>query len=356
MAKIRFGVIGCGRIFAKHLKVFEALNSDLELAAVCDTNPERLKSASSQAKVPGFTTVEEMLQKVDLDAVSILTWSGNHATIASTCAGKVENIIVEKPMALRLKDADDLIEKCARTGTRLFVVKQNRYNPPVAALKKAAEAGRFGRLLMGTVRVRWCRMPEYYSQDPWRGTWAMDGGVLTNQASHHIDLLTWIMGPVESVFAKTETFLSPIEAEDTGVAILKFRSGALGLIEATTCARPKDLEGSISILGENGSVEVGGFAVNQMKTWQFKPEVPGDREVFSLSTNPESVYGFGHLDFMKDVIGCIREGRPAMIDGLEGRRSLELINAIYESVEQSREVFLSFRPQRCRLGEATRSL
>jgi predicted dehydrogenase len=204
---------------------------------------------------------------------------------------------------------------------------------------------------MGTVRVRWCRTQEYYDQAPWRGTWALDGGVFSNQASHHIDLLLWCLGEPESVFAKTTTRLVNIEAEDTGVAVIRFRSGALGIIEATTATRPKDLEGSISILGEKGAVEISGFAVNQMRTWNFADELPDDKEVLEkYRENPPNVYGFGHLSYLNNVVATLRNNSGALIDGLEGRKSLELISAIYESVETGREVALRFRPEHCRLG------
>lgn len=353
MKRIRFGLVGCGRISGKHIACLKELAPEAEIAAVCDRDPERVRPVAETLGVPAYTDHLEMVRQEDLDVVDVLTWSGNHARVALDCIGHVPNLVVEKPMALRLDHADQLIEACDRTGTRLFVVKQNRYNPPVVALRHALEAGRFGRLTLGTVRVRWSRPAEYYEQDAWRGTWALDGGVLTNQASHHIDLLSWVFGPVESVYAKTETFLAPIEAEDTGVAILKFKSGALGIIEATTCTRPRDLEGSISVLGEKGTVEIAGFAVNEIRTWQFVDPRPEDEVILQTSTNPPNVYGFGHLEFFRDVLECIRENRTSMIDGLEGRRSLELINAIYESVERGQEVFVNFTPRQCRLGDAS---
>ena len=231
------------------------------------------------------------------------------------------------------------------------MVKQNRFNVPVVKLREALEAGRFGKLVMGTVRVRWCRPQSYYDQDPWRGTWAYDGGVLTNQASHHIDLLEWMMGDVESVYAMTRTALVDIETEDTAVVVLRFTNGALGVVEATTAARPTDLEGSLSVLGEGGTVEIGGFAVNEMKTWNFAAKTPTDEGVMrDYSVNPPNVYGFGHQAYYDHVVDCIRNGTRHLVDGLEGRKSLELINAIYESVETGAEVKLRFRPQRCKLG------
>jgi predicted dehydrogenase len=201
------------------------------------------------------------------------------------------------------------------------------------------------------VRVRWCRRQDYYDQDPWRGTWAYDGGVFSNQASHHIDLLEWCLGEPVSVFAKTRTALVDIEAEDTGVAIVTFKSGAIGVIEATTATRPKDLEGSISILGENGTVEIGGFAVNSMRTWNFTDERPDDAEVLATyAENPPNVYGFGHVRYLQNVVEAIRDGAPSLVDGLEGRKSLELILALYESAVTGREVPLRFSQQAARLG------
>jgi predicted dehydrogenase len=254
-------------------------------------------------------------------------------------------------MALVLDDADRMIRACDENGVRLFVVKQNRFNVPVQKLREALEAGRFGRLVLGTIRVRWCRRQDYYDQDAWRGTWAYDGGVMANQASHHVDLLEWMMGDVDSIFARSTTRLVNIEAEDTAVATVKFRNGALGVIEATTATRPKDLEGSISILGEFGAVEIGGFAVNQMRHWNFTEPEPGDAEVLDrYSVNPPNVYGFGHQAYYEHVVDCIRNDRSQLVDGLEGRRSLELISAIYESVETGQEVALRFHPTRCKLG------
>ncbi len=295
--------------------------------------------------------MHEMLSREPLGAVAVLTESGHHARDVVQLAPYGRHIVVEKPLALTLDDADAMIRECDRHRVRLFVVKQNRFNVPVAKLREALESGRFGRLVLGTVRVRWCRTQEYYSQDAWRGTWALDGGVLANQASHHVDLLEWMMGDAESVFAKSATALVNTETEDTAVVILRFRNGALGIIEATTATRPTDLEGSLSVLGEGGAVEIGGFAVNEMKVWQFVAPQPGDDEVMSrYSVNPPNVYGFGHQAYYEHVVDCIRNDKHQLVDGLEGRRSLELISAIYESIETGREVALRFTPRRCRLG------
>ena len=295
--------------------------------------------------------MHEMMKEDSIDVVVVLTESGLHAQHTIELAPHGAHIIVEKPMALTLDDADKMIEACDNHGVKLFVVKQNRFNVPVVQLRKALENGRFGSLIMGTVRVRWCRPQAYYDQDSWRGTWAYDGGVLTNQASHHIDLLEWMLGDVESVFAKSKTALVEIEAEDTAVVILKFRNGALGVIEATTAIRPKDLEGSLSVLGEKGSVEIGGFAVNEMKTWNFSESLDDDEEVIEkYSVNPPNVYGFGHQAYYEHVIDCLDNKTAQLVDGLQGRRSLELINAIYESIETGKEVSLRYSPKSSKLG------
>ena len=254
-------------------------------------------------------------------------------------------------MALRLEDADAMIEACDAAGVKLFVVKQNRFNVPVVKAREALDAGRFGRLILGTVRVRWCREQSYYDQDAWRGTWAYDGGVLANQASHHIDMLEWFFGDVVSVHARAITALVKIEAEDTAIATLKFRNGALGIIEATTAVRPKDLEGSLSILGEKGAVEIAGFAVNQIRHWRFVDELGSDKEVIqNYSVNPPNVYGFGHQAYYEHVVDCLQNQSPALVDGFQGRKSLELISALYELIETGREVALQFSPRLCRLG------
>jgi predicted dehydrogenase len=232
-------------------------------------------------------------------------------------------------------------------------VKQNRFNVPVVKLREALDEGRFGKLVMGTVRVRWCRPQSYYDQDGWRGTWAADGGILTNQASHHVDLLEWMMGRVVKVAAMSATRLVNIEAEDTAAVILTFANGAIGIIEATGATRPKDLEGSLSILGAGGSVVIGGFAVNKLETWQFVDARPEDDSVIrDFSVNPPSVYGFGHQAYYDHVVDVIANGGPQLVDGMEGRRSLELISAIYESIETGREVALRFEPRWARLGRA----
>ena len=302
--------------------------------------------------LPWFTDMHEMARNIDVDVFVVLTESGYHAQHVIELAEHGAHIMVEKPMALRLDDADAMILACDTAGVRLFVVKQNRFNVPVVKAREALAAGRLGKMVLGTVRVRWCRPQHYYDQADWRGTWALDGGVLTNQASHHVDLLEWMMGDIDSVHAMSTTALADIEAEDTAVVTLRFASGALGVIEATTATRPRDLEGSLSLLGEGGTIEIGGFAVNQMKTWNFVEPQDGDEEVMErYSVNPPDVYGFGHRAYYEHVVDSITSDTPHLVDGLEGRRSLELISAIYESIESGREVALRFKPTHCRLGQ-----
>jgi UDP-N-acetyl-2-amino-2-deoxyglucuronate dehydrogenase len=350
---INVGILGCGRIAKRHMDLLgHGKIAGARLGAVCDIIPERAAVYGRQFRVAAFEHVQDFLNQPELDVVAVLTPSGLHSRHAIAAAQARKHVIVEKPMALRLEDADAMIRACDDAGVKLFVVKQNRFNVPVVALREALDAGRFGRLTLGTVRVRWCRDQAYYDHDEWRGTWQLDGGVLTNQASHHIDLLEWMMGEVDSVHARSATALADIETEDTAVATVKFRNGALGIIEATTAVRPKDLEGSLSVLGERGSVEIAGFSVNKIRTWQFADPVSSDADVMErFSVNPPNVYGFGHQAYYEHVISCLRDGSPALVDGLVGRKSLELISALYESIETGREVQMRFRPKRCRLGE-----
>ena len=351
---IRFGLLGCGRIARRHSDLLGGNHIEgAKLIAVCDPIRARADVIASKFAVPAHYDIDDFLARKDIDAVSVLTPSGLHPQHVIACAKAGKQVVVEKPMALRLSDADDMIRACDQAGVKLFIVKQNRFNVPVVKARGALEAGRFGKLILGTVRVRWCRDQAYYDQDAWRGTWAYDGGVLSNQASHHVDMLEWFFGDVVSVHARATTALAKIETEDTAVATLKFRNGALGIIEATTAARPTDLEGSLSILGEKGMVEIAGFAVNQIRHWRFVDETAADREVIEkFSVNPPDVYGFGHQAYYRHVVDCLTNQHAALVDGLEGRKSLELITALYESIETGQEVALHFAPRLSRLGVA----
>jgi len=349
---LNIALVGCGRIAKRHSELLgHGQIEGARLAAVCDIVTEKAEKIGKQFSVPYFTDMHLMMQQGGIDVVVVLTESGKHGEHVVALAPYKKHLLVEKPMALSLVDADSMIRACDEAGIKLFVIKQNRFNVPVVKLREALDTNRFGKLVMGTVRVRWCRPQSYYDQDAWRGTWAMDGGVLTNQASHHVDLLEWMMGSVDSVFAKSRTALVNIEAEDTAVVVLRFSNGALGIIEATTATRPKDLEGSLSILGEGGTVEIAGFAVNKMKTWDFVDPIPGDEKIIEeFSVNPLDVYGYGHNAYYTHMVDCIQNNKKHLIDGFEGRKSLELISAIYESIETGKEVSLRFHPVRCRLG------
>ena len=351
---LNFALVGCGRVAQKY---FQHLGSDpidgAQLVAVCDIDEQRAIKAGEKFDLPWFSDIAEMLGTMgeQVDVVLVLTPSGLHAEHVIQIAEFEKHVVVEKPMALTLDSADRMIRTCDQFGVRLFVVKQNRWNKPVQLLRTALSQGAFGRLVMGTVRVRWCREQAYYDQDAWRGTWELDGGVFSNQASHHIDLLEWMLGEPESVYATASTSLVDIETEDTGVAVVRFCTGAIGVIEATTAARPKDLEGSLSILGERGVVEIGGFAVNDLKIWEFQDSHP-PAPTNDMTENPPDVYGFGHRAYIEHVVDALKNGTPALVDGLEGRKSLELISAIYESVETGKQVPLRFRSKRShsRLG------
>jgi UDP-N-acetyl-2-amino-2-deoxyglucuronate dehydrogenase len=338
----RVALVGCGRISKNH---FEALRKieGLSLSAVCDIVPERARAAGEQEGVPFFNSYEELLDGTDADVVSVCTPSGLHAAQGALAARAGKHVITEKPMAITLGQADDLVKACDDAGVFLFVVKQNRLNPPIQLLRRAIDKGRFGRIFLANTTVRWQRPQEYYDAAPWRGTWEFDGGAIMNQASHYVDLIQWLVGPVESVMAKTATQARRIEAEDSGVAVLKFRSGALGVIEVNVLTYPRNLEGSITILGEKGSVKVGGTAVNRVETWLFADYDDDDKLVESASTNPPNVYGFGHEGYYRNVLAVLRGEAQPQTDGRAGRKSLELILGIYESAKIGREVPIPLR-------------
>ncbi len=340
----RIALVGCGRISKNHFEAIDKIDG-LELVAVSDADPERAKRAGLEWKVPYFSSYEKMLAESNADVVTIATPSGLHPEqgIAAAKAGK--HVVMEKPMAISLTGADALVQACDKAGVQLFVVKQNRLNPPVQLLKRAVDRNRFGRIYMASCAVHWARPQEYYDQAPWRGTWEFDGGAFMNQASHYVDLIQWIMGPVESVMAKTATLARRIETEDSGIAILKFRSGALGAIEVTMLAYPRNLEGSLTILGEKGSAKIGGTAVNKIEHWEFAEPDDDDKLIETANTNPPDVYGLGHQGYYRNVLSVLRGEAKPDTDGRAGRKSLELILGIYESAKTGREVPLPLRAQ-----------
>ena len=339
---VRVALVGCGRISRNHFDAIERTEG-LTLAAVCDTVEERAREAGERHGAAWFRDYAEMLARVECDAVAVCTPSGLHPAHGVLAARAGRHVISEKPMAISLAGADELVQACDAAGVQLFVVKQNRLNPAVQLLRRAIDKGRFGRLYMLNSTVRWTRPQEYYDQAPWRGTWEFDGGAFMNQASHYVDLIQWMGGPVETVMAKTATLARRIEAEDTGVAVLRFRSGAIGTIEVTMLTYPRNLEGSITVLGERGSVKIGGTAVNRVEHWDFADYDDDDKLVDAASTSPPTVYGFGHEGYYRNVLAALRgESRPD-IDGREGRKSLELILGIYESARTGRDVPLPLR-------------
>ena len=340
--EFRIALVGCGRISRNHFDSIRRIDG-LQVSAVCDSVPERAREAGEREGVPWFTSYDEMLQRAECDVVTIATPSGLHSAQGIAAAHAHKHVITEKPMSITLTQADDLVKACDEAGVQLFVVKQNRLNPPIQLLKRAVDKGRFGRIYMANVTVRWQRPQDYYDQAPWRGTWEFDGGAFLNQASHYVDLIQWIVGPVETVLAKTATQARRIEAEDSGVAVLKFRSGALGVIEVNVLTYPKNLEGSLTVLGEKGSVKVGGTAVNKVETWLFADYDDDDKLVESASTNPPNVYGFGHEGYYRNVLAVLRGDAQPGTDGRAGRKSLELILGIYESAKTGCEVPIPLR-------------
>jgi predicted dehydrogenase len=352
--KVRFALVGCGSIVKKHVHAIQNLLDGAEIVGFCDIVYERAKAYGEKLGAPAFRSIRGMMDEIGdkVDIVNVLTPSGVHYENVLELVEYGKPLVVEKPIALRLDEADEILRACDSHNVKVFVVHQNRYNLPIIKAREAFEKGRLGKLVMGTVRLRWKRDQAYYDAADWRGTWAYDGGVFTNQASHHIDMLTWFMGPVESVKAVGVTRLANIECEDTGAAILRFANGALGILEVTTATRPKDLEGSISILAEKGTIVIGGFFMNELVTWQFEEEEPEDALVFEkYGKNPEG-WGYNLGEYLKGVIDSMAGSRAGLVDGLEGRKSLELISAIYESIETGNEIALRFHPKKCRLGMA----
>ncbi|CAN5469387.1 O-antigen biosynthesis protein WlbA [soil metagenome] len=340
--RVRLALVGCGRISRNH---FDAIAKvpELELVAVADIDVSRAEREGAACGVPAFASLEAMLDAVPSDMVSICTPSGLHPQHGMLAAERGRHVLTEKPMAISLAGADDLVKACDAAGVHLFVVKQNRLNPAIQLLKRAVDKDRFGRIYMANTTVRWTRPQEYYDQESWRGTWEFDGGAMMNQASHYVDLMQWLVGPVESVMAKTATQARHIEAEDSGVAVLKFRSGALGVIEVNVLTYPRNIEGSITILGEKGSVKVGGTAVNRVEHWQFESYDDDDKLVDAAATAPPSVYGYGHEGYYRNLLPVLRGTARADTDGRAGRKSLELILGIYESAKSGCEVPIPLR-------------
>jgi len=337
--KFRVALVGCGRIAKSHFDAIERVDG-LDLVAVADVVQARAEAAGAANGVPAFASLAEMMAAVDCDIVTVATPSGLHPVHGIEAARAGKHVVSEKPMAISLAGADSLIDACSEAGVRLFVVKQNRLNPAIQLVKRAVEKGRFGRIHSANCTVRWARPQDYYDQAPWRGTWAMDGGAFMNQASHYVDLIQWLAGPVGSVAAMTATQERKIEAEDSGAAVLRFQNGAIGVLDVTMLTYPRNLEGSLTILGNRGSVKIGGTAVNRVDTWLFEDYDDDDKLIESVATTPPTVYGFGHQGYYRNVLRVLRGEAVPDTDGREGRKSLEIILAIYESARTGKVVSL----------------
>lgn len=336
---IRIAVVGCGRIAANHFKAIEAHRNDLQLVAVCDNDPQALEAAQKRHGVPGYGSIVELL-KSEVDVVALCTPSGLHPLHAVLAARAGCHVITEKPMATRWSDGLSMVRECDEAGVHLLVVKQNRRNSTLQLLKSALDAKRFGRVHMVLINVFWSRPQSYYDSAKWRGTWEFDGGALMNQASHYVDLIDWLIGPVESVQAYIATLARNIQVEDTATVGVRWRSGALGSVNVTMLTYPKNLEGSITILGEKGTARIGGVAVNEIQHWQFEDRHPDDERVRNASYETQSVYGLGHPLYYANVVDVLRGNATADTDGREGLRSLELLIASYLSARDGRRVAL----------------
>lgn len=352
--KIRFALVGCGRISYKHIEAIANLYQEAELLCVCDVVKERADAKASEyvenlvnkgikqeiVKPKVYVDLDEMLANEEIDVLSICTPSGLHPVHGIRAAKKHIHVLSEKPMATNLKLADDLIKACDEARVRLFVVKQNRLNSTMQLLKRAVDKGRFGKIYMILSNVLWTRPQSYYDEAKWRGTWEFDGGAFSNQASHYIDTIEWLGGPVESVTAITGTLARKIEAEDTGSAVIKFRNGAIGNINVTMLTYPGNLEGSITIIGEKGTVKVGGVAINRIEKWEFEKEDEDDKLVASSNYEPPNIYGFGHTGYYENVLEVLKGKAEPNTDGREGKKSLELIMGMYKSSREGRTIQL----------------
>jgi UDP-N-acetyl-2-amino-2-deoxyglucuronate dehydrogenase len=336
--RVRFALVGCGRIAGNHFDAVARHADRAEIVAVCDTDPAALAAAQQRTGAPGFTRLSAMLAGSSPDCVVLTTPSGLHPQQTLEAARAGFHVMTEKPMATRWADGLAMVRACDEAGVRLFVVKQNRRNRTLQLLRQAIQLGRFGRIYMVTVNVFWSRPQSYYDSAAWRGTWEFDGGAFMNQSSHYVDLLDWLIGPVESVMAYTGTLARRIEVEDTGVAALRWRNGAMGSVNVTMLTYPKNLEGSITVLGENGSVRIGGVAVNQIEHWAFAAPHEMDAGLDDASYQTTSVYGFGHPLYYDNVIRSLRGECEPETDGREGLKSLELLIAMYRSARDGKRV------------------
>jgi UDP-N-acetyl-2-amino-2-deoxyglucuronate dehydrogenase len=337
--KIRIAVVGCGRISKNHFGSIETHSNNFDLVAVCDSESAVLKAHEERYKVPGYLHFEDLLKAEKIDLVVLCTPSGTHPEQAVMAAKYRVNVMTEKPMATRWSDGVRMVQACDEAGVRLFVVKQNRRNSTLQLLKRAVSEKRFGKIFMVHLNVFWSRPQEYYDQAKWRGTWEFDGGAFMNQASHYVDLLDWLIGPVDKVQCMMSTTRN-IEVEDTGVLNVRWRNGALGSMSVTMLTYPQNLEGSITILGERGTVRIGGVAVNDIQLWQFEEPKDYDQQIQSANYETSSVYGFGHPLYYQNVVDVMRGNAEPETDGREGLKSLELLIAAYLSARDGKTISL----------------
>lgn len=343
---MRYALIGCGRISTNHIKA--AVNNKLEIVGVCDILPEKMEELLEKHELKNdnsihrYTDYKELIAAEKPELISIATESGNHAEIALYCIEAGINVIIEKPMAMSIADANKIIELAEEKHVKVSACHQNRFNVAVQELRKAVESGRFGKISHGSIHVRWNRNKGYYDQAPWRGTWAHDGGALMNQCIHGIDLLRWMMGDeVEEVYGATrQQFHDYLEAEDVGMAVVKFKNGAIGTIEGTTNVYPKNLEETLYVFGENGTVKIGGTSTNNIDVWNFADETEEDGKNKGLEEVTSNVYGNGHTSLFADVVDAIINDRKPYVDAVAGRNALEMVLAIYKSQKTEKTVKL----------------
>ncbi len=346
---MNYALIGCGRIAANHIKA--AKNNQLNITAVCDVKPEAMETLLAKhglerdTSIKRYTDYRRMLAENDLEIIAIATESGAHAEIALACIDQGIHVIIEKPIAMSMADADEIIRRGREKRVKVCACHQNRFNIAVQETRRALETGRFGELSHGSIHVRWNRNRDYYTQAPWRGTWAQDGGCLMNQCIHGIDLLRWMMGDkVEEVYGATRRqFHDYLECEDVGMAVVKFRNGAIGTIEGTANVYPKNLEETLYLFGRSGTVKIGGTSTNNIDVWDFADEAEADRAKRGLQEVTSNVYGNGHTSLYADMIGAVREDRDPYVDAVAGRNALEMVLAVYQSSATGKPVKLPLK-------------
>lgn len=338
--KIRFALVGCGRIAQNHISAIQRHTDRCELVDVCDTDPKALATAMEKTSAAGHADLADLLTSTSADCIILATPSGLHPAQTIMTARSGRHVMTEKPMATRWADGLSMVRACDEAGVRLFVVKQNRRNATLQLVKRAVEQKRFGRIFMVNINVFWTRPQSYYDSARWRGTWEFDGGALMNQASHYVDLIDWLIGPVDSIQAYTATQARDIQVEDSAVMNIRWRSGALGSMNVTMLAYPKNFEGSITIIGEKGTVRVGGIAVNEIQHWAFAETHPDDEHIQDASYQTTSVYGFGHPLYYDNVIRTLYGETEPETDGREGLKSLEILIAAYLSARDGHRVAL----------------